>query len=63
MGGIVDHNTPYENTRYNQFFLFVEKSLKMLFSVFIFKPLKRQTRLQQMTFINIFSLFFREDKT
>ena len=27
------------------------------------KPLKCQSRLQQMTFINIFSLFFREKKT
>ena len=26
-------------------------------------PLKRQSRLQQTTFINIFSLFFRESKT
>ena len=30
---------------------------------FIIKPLKRQSRLQQTTFLNIFSLFFRENKT
>ena len=32
-------------------------------SIACFSPLKRQSRLQQTTFINIFSLFFRENKT
>ena len=31
--------------------------------IILYLPLKRQSRLQQTTYINIFSLFFRENKT
>ena len=40
---------------------FADENFVVCFSVV--KELKRQSRLQQMTFRNIFSLFFRENKT
>ena len=53
---------------YNQMSVISEFALELLFpdvchQQICFKTLKRQSRLQQTTFINIFSLFFRENKT
>ena len=43
------------------------RDFAVVLSVFMYRkslyPLKRQSRLQQTTFINIFSLFFGENKT
>ena len=39
------------------------KILKILHLYQTREPLKRQSRVQQTTFINIFSLFYRENKT
>ena len=42
---------------------FHEIILLSAFYPYKYLPSKRQSQLQQMTFINIFSLFFRENKT